>query len=752
MSNWIESLQSLSSSDLHALLTRLPPSDQEAILLQMSRQAVQPQAIAVLDEKTRDRERKAKQRASGRELYIPPPKNIERRLECLKNPELLLTTYFAAKTYKEPFTDDRRDMLGSIWRAARFGGDQAIAGPRGEGKTTIAIDGAFTLMLAGASTFPVVIGKNQDAASDELKALRERILESDDFLDDFPEIGIPLKAVGASTANARLQTVKGHFLGMYLGVKHFALPNIPTALLDWPRGVESVANGQVLGAVGIDGRIRGFKFRSARPTLAIIDDIEDKYSGKNDETIAANEKTIEEDIGGMGSSAERIARVYLCTTLNRKCNAYKYTDRKQKPSWNGRRYRKMLVEPERMDLVEKYIELRKFKKDNDPDAREAFRFWKENQNLIEAGCKISNPYSYSRKIHEDGDPVELSAIQSYYNRVADFGKNAVLTETDNDPPEEAGPQDMGLTAEIVSSRLSGLARRQVPANAEYITAGIDLGKYSCHWTVCAWWRGAGGVVIDYGIAEVTGNENVRFKDRSEDMAASEPAIYRALLQWRDYLLSTQYIDATGQARTVSMCLVDSGTYTQAAYEFCRQVRGVFRPSKGIAKYHPKKQSTDTLKAGEHQHAQWLETSKVWLQELDTDYWKQWVHERFLTPTFDENNMLRSGALSVFSPEGNRRHLSFAQHIAAEQLIKEFIPGKGERERWDVINPNNHWLDATYLAAACTEAVGIKLITPSEIRISANPNQPQKKPQQAASRPQHGPQLKKRPGGWIPKRR
>lgn len=702
----------------------------------------------VWDEKAYDRERKAKQRAKGRELEIPPPKNLERRLACLQDPELLLTTYFKA-TYSEPFTDDRRDMLKSIWRAAQFGGDQAIAAPRGEGKTTLAMDGAFTLLLAGLTFFPVVIGKNQDAASDELKAIRERITASEEFCDDFPEIGVPLLAVGASTANARLQTVSGKFIGMFLGVKHFALPNIPTELLNWPAGIESVARGQVIGAVGIDGRIRGFKFRSHRPTLAIIDDIEDKHSAKNDETILANEKTIEEDIGGMGSSAERIARVYLCTTLNRKCNAYRYTDRKQKPSWNGRRYRKMIQKPDRMDLIEQYIEMRQLRKEGDPDAREAFAFWRDNRAELERGCKISNPYSYSKKTHADGEPLELSAIQAYFNRVADVGEQAVATEIDNDPPEESGPQGMGLTAELVSSRLSGLSRLQLPANAEYLTAGIDVGKYNCHWCVCAWWRGAGGVVVDYGVAEVVGNENIRMQDRAADMEASEPAIYRALLTWREYLLSTEYTDAAGQRRNLDMVLCDSGTYTNAVYEFCRQVRGPFRPSKGIAKYRPKAKSTPKMVAGSNQHAQWIERQGVWLQELDADYWKQWVHERFLTPTFDEDNLLRRGSLSLFQPENNRRHLSYSQHIVAEELTTEFREGKGVKTTWLAKNPNNHWLDATYLAAACTEALGISLITPSEVTVTpvAQTKKPQaKKPQ---SRPKHGnPNLKRRKGGWI----
>jgi hypothetical protein len=701
----------------------------------------------VWDEKQYDRERKARQRAKGRELDIPPPKDIPRRMACLNDPKLLLNTYFKG-TYFEPFTDDRSDMLKSIWRAARYGGDQAIAAPRGEGKTTLAMDGSFTLLLAGLTFFPVIIGKNQDAASDELKALRERISASEEFVDDFPEIGIPLQSVGASTANARLQTVGGKFVGMYLGVKHFALPNIPTELLRWPDGVDSVARGQVIGAVGIDGRIRGFKFRSERPTLAIIDDIEDKHSAKNDLTISQNEQTIEEDIGGMGSSAERIARVYLCTTLNRKCNAYKYTDPKQKPSFRGKRYRKMLKRPDRMDLVDEYVEMRRNRSDDDPDAREAFRYWRDNQGVIEAGCEISNPHSHSKKLHEDGEPLELSAIQAYFNRVADWGEKAVATEVDNDPPEETGPTGAGLTADVVSSRLSGLARYQAPANATALTAAIDIGKYRCHWVVIAWWKGAGGCVVDYGIQEVTGNENINTGDRAADMVASEPAIFRALLDFRDSLLAKQYVDSAGAVRSVDCVMVDSGTYTNAAYEFVRQVRGVFHPSKGIANYRPRSKSTKECRAGKNQHAQFMASSGVWLYELDTDWWKQWVHERFLTPCFDENNMLRRGSLSLFEIEGKRRHTTFAQHIVSEELLTEFKEGKGSKTYWYQHNENNHFLDATYMAAAGTESVGIGLLQPSEIAIAptqVNGDKPKQKKQPQQRR--HG-MPKQRAGGWI----
>lgn len=734
-------LNSLDVSTLEHLLSTHPDT---ASLL--------PQSTLGMDEAEADKARKEAKRRKFRDLTIPVPQNPARRLKAEEDPELWLRTYFGDR-FTEEFTQDRRDMLDSIIAAAMYGGDQAIAGPRGEGKTSLAMCGALNLVCRRLCRFPIVIGKSQGKSQQELKDIKERLQGDGLFKQDYPEIAVPFAAVGGWSSRARMQTVAGVNTNLVLAADHIAFPTISRSQLPkhWPSEITPASNGQVIYCLGIDGPIRGTKFRGMRPELVIIDDIEDREAAASETLIAKNEEIIEQDIAGLGASAERVARAMLCTIQNRKCIAYKYTDAKQKPSWKGKRYRKMVKPPDRMDLVQQYIEQRQLKSENDPDAREAFRFWRDNQAEIERGCIVSNPQSYTNKLHADGEPLELSAIQAYYNRVADWGEKAVATEIDNDPPEEVGPQGMGLTAEIVSSRLSGLARKQVPANAELLTAGIDIGKYNCHWVVCAWWRGAGGVVVDYGVQEVTGNENVRLQDRAADMEASEPAIYRALLAWRDYLLDSEFVDAAGQRRKVDMVLCDSGTYTNAVYEFCRQVRGIFRPSKGIAGYKPRAKSNATCAAGANQHAQWLESSGVWLQELDTDYWKQWVHERFLTPTFDENNMLRRGSLSLYQPEGSKRHLSYSQHIVAEELTTEFKEGKGTKTAWVAKNPNNHWLDATYLAAACTEALGIRLITPSEMPIT--PTQSPAKPvKPIRPRTQHGQRFKHRPGGWIPKRR
>ncbi len=705
------------------------------------------------DERSKQSERMAKKRASDRDIKIPIPKDSIRRRDALQDGELFLTTYFP-EVFFEPFTADRRDMHDSIVRAAMYGGDQAIAGTRGEGKTKLAIYTALYLTLTGLAVFPIVIGKNQRKSESELRTVREKLQQSELLLQDFPEICQPFKAVGGWSSRARMQTVAGEFSRLELAADHLIYPTIGRHQLpdDWPEDIEPVSRGQILASIGIDGGIRGTNYRDIRPDIAIIDDIEDRQAAESDAVIEKNEDIIEKDIAGLASSARRVARVFLCTIQNRKCIAFKFTDPKKKPSWKGKRYRKMIKRPDRMDLVQEYMTKRIERADNDPDAREAFRFWHDNRAEIERDCIVSNASSFDGTIHEDGEPLELSAIQSYFNKVADWGEEAVATEIDNDPPEEVGPQGSGLSWQMVAGRLSGLDRGQLPANASCVTAAIDLGKYLCHWVVIAWWKGAGGCVIDYGRAEVVGT------DKGMDNQASEPQIYKALLNWRDEILNKKYVDAAGSARKVDAVFVDSGTFTDAAYQFVRDVNGTpFYVSKGIGNYRDKTTETDKIKPGNHFHAAYQETQGLWLYELNTDYWKQFIHERFLTPTFDEQNFLRRGALSLFNQPGDKKHTSYAQHIVAEELVSEFKEGKGLKTYWNVVSDNNHWLDATYNAAAAASARGIYLLsptpdTPNGQSVTPRPKAPNEQAQQKppAGKPagqRHG-TPKKRAGGWV----
>ena len=727
---------SLQSSESEALLRQLSLTDQKLVvnsILQADRKQIK------LDERAAQAKRMAEKRAAVRNLEIPVPENPNRRQACLSDPVEFLTTYFAS-TFYQPFTPDRIAMITSIVDAARYGGDFAIAGPRGEGKTRLAIYGALYLMFAGLSEFPVVIGKSQTKAQNELKTIKERLQQNELLIADFPEIGVPFKAVGGWSSRARMQTVANQTTNIEIASDHIIFPKITRNMLsyDWPDWCEPVSSGQTISSLGIDGPIRGTNYRDMRPTLAILDDIESKESATSDAVIYSNEQIIEKDIGGLGGSGRRVSRVMLCTTQNRKCIAYKYTDREQKPSWNGQRFRKMIAKPARMDLWEQYIEKRINKTEDDPDAREAYRFYRDNQTVMDSECEIGNPYSFDDRKHSDGEPLEISAIQAYFNRVADFGEESVATEDDNDPPVESGPEASGISAPLVSSRISGLDKSVCPANTVAITAGIDIGKYVCHWSVIAWTNNATGVVIDYGVAEVVGT------DVDSDDIAIEKAIYRTLLQFRDWLVNAEFKDTTGAVRQINRCFCDSGDYTQSVYEFVRQVgHSVFVPTKGVGKYKEPQPSAKT-KVGRHLHASYLAADNVWLHLLDVDYWKRFVHERFLTPTFDENNLLRAGSLSIYFPEGSKNHLSFAQHIVAEEWVTEFQKGKGEKCFWMVHNRNNHWLDAVAMASAAASLHGVSPLAGIKAPKLA-PQAVQQAKQRSRRKPQIGSRQK---ANWI----
>lgn len=738
--------------DQERIVSLLTPEERLALKVSVQRYYGKTPVVAT-DSRTSQREYMARKRAAERDVRLTRPRNVSRRTDTLQDGELFLVTYFP-DVFFEPFTEDRRDMHQSIVRAAMYGGDQAIAGSRGEGKTKLAIYTALYLTMRGLSRFPIVIGKNQRKSEAELRTVREKLQQSPLLMEDFPELCLPFQAVGGWSSRARMQTVSGQYTNLKIAADHIIFPTVTADMLpqDWPDDVPSVSAGQIMASVGIDGGLRGTNYRDVRPDIAIIDDIEDRQAADSEALIAKNDEIIEQDIGGLAASAERVSRVFLCTIQNRKCIAFRYTDPKQKPSWKGKRYRKMMRPPDRMDLVQEYLRLRIERADNDPDARVAYRYWRDNRAELERDCIVSNPHSHSTKLHEDGEPLELSAIQSYYNKVADLGEKSVATEIDNDPPEEVGPQGSGLTWQTVASRLSGLDRGQIPANASCITAGIDLGKYLCHWVVIAWWKGAGGCIIDYGRAEVAGTE------RTMDNDTSEPMIYRALLNWREELLAKEYVDAAGAARKVDAVFIDSGAFTDAPYQFVRDIKGApFFVAKGLPHYRDKTAETDKIKPGNHLHAAYQEAHGLWLYEMDTDYWKQFIHERFLTPTFDDQNFLRRGALSLFVQPNDRKHTSYAQHIVAEELVSEFKEGKGIKTWWNKVNENNHWLDATYMAAAAASARGIYLLsatpeTPNGPTVTPRPKatneQSSQKP--AAGKPaaqRHG-VPKRRPGGWV----
>ncbi len=682
----------------------------------------------------------ASKRAAERDIQLPKCADPERRKAAEADVFRWLSLYFPHK-FTEEFTADRREMVSAILRCARDKTDQAIAAPRGDGKTTITECVTLYAMLTGLVKFPVIVGATGPAANRVLDNIKAEIEYNELLAADYPEVCAPVQALEGIAQRARLQTVNGERTRIEWSANEAVLPTIQG----------SAASGAILMCRGLDSAIRGINYLGRRPDLVIIDDPETRESAASLHQCQIREQTIDRDIAGLGGSGKGIGRLMLCTLSSRDCLSAKFTERSQKPSWNGKRFRLLVSLPERSDLWEEYMRLRQAGQESgeDLDCRNAHAFYVAQRAEMDAGAVVSNPERYDRRYLDDGTQREVSALQHCYNLIADRGWDSFATEYQNDPPDHDGPETSGITPTLVRSRLSGVPKGIVPNGTDLLTAAIDIGKYRCHWVVIGWQAGAIGYVVDYGAAEVYNADDER--------VGLEMAIYHTLCNWRQETLATPYGMRDGHQVPLSCVLIDSGYCDSAVYRFVRESGGgIWRAAKGLGQgkgmspFRQPDKSTKERKAGEHWYASLQAAFGLWLFGLDSDYWKRFVHERFLTEPFDPEGNQNKGSLTLFG-DAVQEHGAYAKHICAEVEKEEFIKGKGVVRYWDKIDRNNHWFDATYMACAGAAMCGISLVPnvrprPATIKVNTRTER------RATGHDQMGQRrtvhIPSRPGGFI----
>jgi hypothetical protein len=111
-------------------------------------------------------------------------------------------------------------------------------------------------MLADLSPFPIIIGKSQTKAVNELKTIKERLQQSELLIADFPEVGIPFREVGGWSSRARMQTVSGSTTNLEIAADHLIFPTIRQEQLPlgWDSEMPSVASGQIMSSLGTSSR------------------------------------------------------------------------------------------------------------------------------------------------------------------------------------------------------------------------------------------------------------------------------------------------------------------------------------------------------------------------------------------------------------------------------------------------------------------------------------------------------------------
>lgn len=666
-------------------------------------------------------------RAKATIVIIPKCANKRRRTRLEKDDAAWLRFYFGPgceleDTFTYEFTSQQQEMIRAIAESLDYGLDQAIAASRGEGKSTITERIVLKKHLEGKVDYSVILQATGPLANGSIDSLKHTLENNPLLIADYPEVCIPIRALEGAPQRAQTQKVSGF---QYDNGKAFTShPSKFTWSGDeiiFPNVPGSPSAKSIITAKGLESAVRGLRKRGKRPKLAVIDDPDTEETASSKDQATKLEKRIDAALGLLGGQKRKVGRVIITTIQSRISASFKYTDPKQKPSMKGKRFRFLVKKPNRSDLWEEYVQMWKDDQETDPFCRKSYWFYLDNRAEMDAGAEVSNPNRFDDSPTPDGTPLEASALQRYYNTVAQLGPEYTSTELDNDPPEDLAIVESGLEPRRIQRKVNNCPRRIIPPGVVLLTQGIDCRKIALHWVIRGWQKDGTGHTIDYGVHEVSGT--VYGSDEGVDVA-----VRRAILERIEATKETKYQFYDDENRTlpVDLTLVDAAWRTPAVYGACHEAGAGVMPIMGFGKsdgcvqanFHDAHRSTTDKRPGDG----WFLSRKgnLWLVCADTDRWKNWEHDRWMAPVGTAGCMMIFGYDSDnpdrLSPD-QKSHHSYARHICNEKEVEE--PYKdGMRRLWRKKSDNNHWLDASYYSDVAASMRGVKLgiEAPTKARI------------------------------------
>ena len=583
------------------------------------------------------------------------------------------------ESFDDPFTPTQHEIIEDVLRVMREGGNQGIAAPRGDGKTTIVIGVLIYAIATGLVRFPVAIGSSATMAEESiLTNIKSEIEENKRLARYYPEMCVPIRELEGSARRAGMQT--------YIR----DADDKPTQTrFSWsgdgvifPRVEGARSAGVVLKTRGSDAAIRGLLKRNQRPDFVLIDDPDTEESAHSEVQTAKRINYIKRGVSRLARGNKRLGCLMLTTIQARGSVSDVFTDPAREPAWNGKRHKMLIEWPERADLWDTYMRMRReCQLDGDLDAKAATEFYRQNRHLMDIGSRVSNPNRFA-------ESHQISAIQACYDIIADDGEPAFLTECQNEPPDEQQLKDSGIHPAKVCGNVNGCKHRQMPAWATVLTAGIDVGKYALHWVVKAFGEGFTGAVVDYGVTSV-------IKPVPDGI---DFALMRAMREFRDSITREPIVNADGVPHRVNAVLVDSGWQDSVVHDFARESGSPWFAAKGFGQsakspFHHRKTQKNCI-VGEHSYREMIPAGE--LLGFDADWWKRREHEQWMMDHKDGKGGITKGCLTLYG-ETPVTHKAFADHICGEIQVQEFPKGKPPVWKWDRVKRDQHWLDASVMA-------------------------------------------------------
>lgn len=659
--------------------------------------------------KERARARQARQALAGRDIGdLPPVADPIGKGEAGRNLRVFLERYFP-DSFPLAWSEDHLRLIAKIEQVVVWGGLLALALPRGSGKTTCCERAAIWAAANGLRSYVVLIGADQGAAVQNLESIKSELETNDRLAADYPEVCHPIRCLEGIHNRAKGQLYQGQRTRIGWTQNRVILPTIPA----------SPASGAIIQVAGITGRIRGMKYSrqdgtQARPDLVIPDDPQTDQAARSPSQCATRERILCGAILGLAGPQKKISAIMPCTVIRPGDMADRVLDRRIHPEWQGERARLLYAEPARLDLWERYAELRKDGLAAGDEGRAATDFYRDNREAMDAGAKPAWPERFNAD--------ELSAVQYAMNlKIDDLA--AFQAEYQNDPLEETADSET-LDVDEVIRRTNGLKRGIVPLWANWLTCHVDVQKNLLYYAVCAFAKNFTGALVEFGTFPDQQRQYFALRDATRTLARRFPkaglegsilAGLQALLEGDNKapgLLRREWKDEAGNKRPLSLALIDGnwGSSTETVYQYCRTsfYTPILLPAHGVGITASSKPFSEYRKQpGDLIGLNWRipkNTAKRAHRYVlfDTNFWKSTLHARLSTAPGD------AGSFTLHAGDAKSLRM-IAEHLTAEYRTK--TTGRGRTvDEWQMRpgRADNHGLDNVVGCAVGAAILGSQL--------------------------------------------
>ena len=711
-------VRAMTPAQFDQLLAELPPDNHPAIfsaLLDDDTEdplAVRAEATETLAQKRlrlkreQSRLREEQKTREGQDIgRIPPVKDPERRLFASES------SYNYARTYHlhqctHGFADYHLRILQGGDTVIDEGGWQALAVPRGGGKSTLCEIIAERAVLTGKKRWPIVVHATDDLSMGSFRNLKAGLCFNSLLLEDFPEVIYPIRALEGSARKAQGQRVCGRQTGIYLGADRMVLPTLPEE--EWERwawesfgrrGLPSPLKtfGSRITVASLTGSIRGKVEVSAdlarmRPDLAIADDPQTRESAKSTTQSTYRLQVLKGDIDYLAGGLNSMSLLVPCTIIYPGDMAAQILDMQLNPEFRGLKFPMVESFPTDMEFWNEYRDRRREILFSRGSLLPLNDFYLANRERADAGCRVTWEGLYTK--------TEVSAVQHAMTLwIKD--PEAFAAEAQNEPLATGNGDAILTPVTTIIDKQSHVGQFIVPGYCERIGCHIDVQHHVLFYTIVAASTDFEASIVDYGTWPDQKRQYFAIKEslRSyQQEFASEPplvAMYKAIQSLIAFLATRQYVREDGVKLSIGKILVDCNDEGATVIKACQEspFRNVVLPATGFGV-----RAKDTAlalrprKTGETKGHEWQTRPKpdnpsVIYGQVNVNWWKAFLHQMFRVS-------IGPGSINLWKDHPNR-HRMFAEHLNAENAAWVTVHERTVAEFEDLPNhPDNHLFDTT----------------------------------------------------------